>query len=466
MGRKRVTGLQRQLRPQPIDRRSIVCLRRTLLICVASALAALATGGAAGAVASPILILEPSGRVTLRDDPLIPPADRSELPPSLGRSVGATMAAAPKAETASSSDLAAAVARLADSGAIDAATSSTYRSAISSAKSAARRLSGRRRSELRAVIANFNRMSRGGLVTASRLAPMIETLKRNVQWWTSGSLLSYGQRVGFKGSEIVWQSYPGQGLQIQWLGTFGHMNALWTVKSQARELGDLADEVDRLSVKRAGGVAWEYLFQFGGGRPPWVSGLSQGTAVQALARASERLDRPHLLNVARDGLGVFRTRPPSGVRLKTAHGYYYAAYSYAPGQRIYNAFYQSLIGLHDLSAISGDKISRGLWLAGQREGRYELPHSDTGSWSYYQPGELSPMNYHIVLRDFIRGLCDRMTADRQRETIKLRARKGPAAVLGDFKSWPDGGPYCVMTTRFSKYLYKRVGTSPPSPAPR
>jgi hypothetical protein len=152
------------------------------------------------------------------------------------------------------------------------------------------------------------------------------------------------------------------------------------------------------------------------------------------------------------------------VRLKTSHGSYYVAYSYAPGQRIFNAFYQSLIGLHDLSEISGDKLSRQLWLDGQREGRYELPQSDSGSWSYYQPGESSPLNYHILLRDFVRGLCDRMTADRQRETIQLRAKKGPTAVLGNFKSWPDPGPYCVMTARFSKYLYRQVGATPPSPA--
>ena len=457
--------MQQQLRPQRTKPRSIVCLRRSLIFCVASALVFVAFIGAASANASPILILDGNGQLTLRDDPLVPAGAASELPPlQLGASVGASIAAEPRAETASSRDLNTAVARLARTGAISAAIQSSYRDAMSSAKNAAGRLTGTRRSELRAVIANFNRMARSGLVTSSRLASLTETLRRNAQWWTSGSLLSYGQRVGFKGSELVWQSYPGQGLQIQWLGTFGHMNALWTVKSQARELGDLADEVDRLSVKRANGVAWEYLFQFGGGKPPWISGLSQGTAIQALARASERLKRPHLLQVARDGLGAFRTRPPSGVRLKTSHGSYYVAYSYAPGQRIFNAFYQSLIGLHDLSEISGDKLSRQLWLDGQREGRYELPQSDSGSWSYYQPGESSPLNYHILLRDFVRGLCDRMTADRQRETIQLRAKKGPTAVLGNFKSWPDPGPYCVMTARFSKYLYRQVGATPPSPA--
>ena len=59
-----------------------------------------------------------------------------------------------------------------------------------------------------------------------------------------------------------------------------------------------------------------------------------------------------------------------------------------------------------------------------------------------------------------------MTADRQRETTALRQKSGPDAVLNDFKNWPDPGPYCVMTKRFSDYLYARLGTTAPAAAPR
>ncbi len=461
-----IAALQQLLRPPQWQLSSIADVRRTLFLCVASALVTLALWGAASAGASTILILDRSGKVTAQENALIPATPASELPPTLSRSLGAAVATALPAQTVSSASLDGAVARLAGRGAISAATRASFNAALSSARNAAGRLSGQRRREMRAVIANFNRMAKGGLITGSRIAPIIETLRRNAQWWANGSLLSYGQRVGFSGSELVWQAYPGQGLQIQWLGTFGYMNALWTAESKTAELRTLAGEVQRLAVKRAGGNAWEYLFQFGGGRPPWVSGLAQGTAVQALARTSRRLKQPRMMKFALASLGIFRTAPPSGVRLNLAHGSYYLAYSYAPGQRIYNAFYQSLAGLHDLAQLSGSKTANRLWLSGQREGRYQLPFSDSGSWSYYEPGSPSPLNYHKVLRDFVRGLCDRMTADRQRETIKLRATKGPAAVLGNFKAWPDPGPYCVMTERFNRYLYKYLGISAPTPAPR
>ncbi len=441
-------------------------MRRTLFLCVASALVTLALSGAASANASTILLLDPSGMITARENPLIPAGPSSQLPPYPGRSLTAASAATIPAQTASSANLNAAVARLASSGAISATTRANYDAAISSARNAAGRLSGQRRSELRAVIANFDRMARGGLATASRLPALTETLRRNAEWWTNGSSLSYGQRVGFKGSELVWQAYPGQGLQIQWLGTFGYMNALWTAESKSSELRTLAKEVEELASGRAGGVAWEYLFQFGGGRPPWVSGMAQGTAIQALARTSTRFKDASLMKLAKRGLGIFRTPPPSGVRLRLAHGSHYLGYSYAPGQRIYNQFYQALRGLHDLAELSGDKSARRLWLEGQTRGRYELPFSNTGSWSYYEPGSLSTVGYHELLRDFLRGLCDVMTADRQRETILLREKNGPDAVLNNFKNWPDPGPYCVMTKRFSVYLYARLGTKAPAAAPR
>ena len=34
--------------------------------------------------------------------------------------------------------------------------------------------------------------------------------------------------VSFTGSELVYQFYPGHGIQIQWLGTFGKLNGYWS----------------------------------------------------------------------------------------------------------------------------------------------------------------------------------------------------------------------------------------------
>ena len=53
------------------------------------------------------------------------------------------------------------------------------------------------------------------------------TLERNRQWWTTEPLLNNGVRVSFPGSRLVWEYYAGQGIEIQWLGTFGAANGYY-----------------------------------------------------------------------------------------------------------------------------------------------------------------------------------------------------------------------------------------------
>jgi hypothetical protein len=223
----------------------------------------------------------------------------------------------------------------------------------------------------------------------------------------------------------------------------------------------MAREVSSYATPRAGGVAWEYLFRFGGGRPPWVSGMAQGTAIQALARAAQMRRRPALLATGRRALGIFRTAPPQGVRVRAGSGVHYLGYSYAPGQRIFNQFFQALIGLHDFAQIAGDASARRLFLEGERRARTEVVQADTGRWSLYQPGQLSDLGYHKLLRDFVRGLCERLQEDRDRETELLREREGPEAVLDRWDDFPDASPYCHAYLDFNAYLYRSRGRTPP-----
>ena len=131
-------------------------------------------------------------------------------------------------------------------------------------------------------------------------------------------------------------------------------------------------------------IAWEYLFDFGGGAPPWMSGMAQATAIQALARAADLLEQPRYLETARRALGAFETLPPTGVRaVGPAGGIHYLQYSFAPRLWIFNAFLQSLIGLYDYSKATGDERARELFEDAEPEAREELPLSDLGDWSRY-----------------------------------------------------------------------------------
>jgi hypothetical protein len=260
----------------------------------------------------------------------------------------------------------------------------------------------------------------------------------------------------FAASLIVWQFYPGQGLQIQWLGTFGKANALWTAGGRDPELRRLLDEALGLATQRAGGIAFEYLFRFDHGRPPWVSGLAQGTALSALSRAAVRLNEPRYFEAARSALGIFRTAPPDGVRVATPAGAHYLQYSFAPALHIVNGFTQALNGLHDFTALAHDTEGHELFAAGEAQLRAELPAFDTGAWSLYaKPGTESDLGYHRLLRDFLRGLCDRLTEDVRRagEGVPGAPQVGgtpgapPAAPVV-----PDPALYCDTAARFTADL--------------
>jgi D-glucuronyl C5-epimerase C-terminus len=303
--------------------------------------------------------------------------------------------------------VAAALLGLQRSGAI---TPAAYQQAYGSYLAAQRslgRLSGTRRVELGAVIGNLQAIAAGGGMSASRLPALFLTLERNRQWWTTEPLLSSGVRVSFPGSLLVWEYYAGQGIEIQWLGTFGKANGYYLSGHENTNLRQLLGEVLALATQRAGGIAWEYLFQFDGGSPPWTSGLSQGTAVQVLARAWSRFKEPAYLTAAQQALGIFQRQPPLGVRVRTPAGANYAEYTYAPSDRILNGFIQALVGLYDYASITKDPLGLALFEAGDAEARAEVPSYDTGAWSLYDQYGESTLSYHELLTEFLQHLCQR-----------------------------------------------------------
>jgi D-glucuronyl C5-epimerase-like protein len=301
----------------------------------------------------------------------------------------------------------AALASLLHAGAINEALYRQYYNAYVAARQSLGRLSGTRRGELGAVIANVQAIAAAGELNASRLAAVFLTLERNRQWWTSEPLLSGSVRVSFPGSKIVWEHYPGQGIEIQWLATFGKANGYYLSGHENANLRQLLGEVIPLASRRAGGIAWEYLFEFDGGLPPWTSGLSQGTAVQVLSRAWSRFKEPADLAAAQQALGIFETSPPQGVRVSTPAGAHYAEYTYAPGDRILNGFIQSLVGLYDYASITRDPLGLQLFEAGDAEARAEVPRYDTGGWSLYDQFGESDLSYHELLTEFLQHLCER-----------------------------------------------------------
>jgi hypothetical protein len=192
-------------------------------------------------------------------------------------------------------------------------------------------------------------------------------------------------------------------------------------------------------------LTWEYYFAFGGGAPPWISGMAQGTAMQAYARASQRLADPDLLQVARRARGAFERRTPVGVWAPHGSENWYALYSFGPRENVLNGMLQAVNGVRTYADVSGDAAGRKIFERGDKTARAVVHQYDTGAWSLYdrpngRPGAEADLNYHTLNRDFSKYLCQATNAD----------------------------AYCAAADNFTRYLKEDPKLDPhravPSPA--
>jgi D-glucuronyl C5-epimerase-like protein len=414
--------------------------QRRLLV----ALAALATGvlySAAPAQAGRLLIFDKRG-VHSYEEPALPGRSLEPRFRDFGRQDARTAGAAPIGARATRADpVKRAISRTLLAGQIQPGDRDRYLKIYGDSVGLRTRLPLIRARELGYVIATLRLIAGRKQLTPSRMRAMFLILDRNREWWGSKGPPATGARVKFAPSEVIFQYYPGRGLQLQPLANFGFANGLWMSHKDER-LRALIDELVALRVDRAGFSAWEYYFDFGGGSPPWISGMAQATAMQAIARAGAQLGDSALLQIASEGAPAFERRTPTGVRVPAATGAWYALYSFAPRLEVLNGMLQALIGLDAFRTLVGDPRGSALFEAGDALARARIGEYDTGAWSLYsrssgRPGAEADLNYHTLNRDFARKLC-RITA---------------------------APPYCQAADNFSRYLKEDPRLAPFGPAP-
>jgi hypothetical protein len=381
--------------------------RVSLLVAAIASIVTLIAGWAPSAQAAPVLVLEHGGSVVPADDPFLPALPVTPAP------VGASTAGirVHEQQRSASRSVLADLRRLRRRGAITAAAYRHYGAVYRAAVAAAGRLGGTGSAELGAVIGNLSEIAQAGQLTVSRLPALFLTLERNRQWWASGVIPATYGRVEFAGDDRVWEYYPGQGIELQVLGTFGKADGLYSAgRAHYAALQKLLAEMLPLAAHRGGGLTWEYYFHFEGGGLPWTSAMSQGTAIEALTRAFKASRDSSYLTLAHSALRIFTLPPPTGVAVRTRAGTRYVQYTFAPSQDILNAFLQSLIGLYDYAHVSGDSLATRLFAAGDAQARAQTPRFDTGAWSLYQPGIEDSLSYHELVTGFLGQLCQKTHA--------------------------------------------------------
>jgi D-glucuronyl C5-epimerase C-terminus len=405
------------------------------------------------AQAKRVLVLGRGGHVSARNDRYVPVTE--PIGPALGPRTSRRHATARAATTGPT--VLGALQTLYLQGQISSAIYSADQTTWNQAVSTEANLKGTPATELGAVIANVNQIASSGQLTASRLPEVFLTVSRNAQWWRTGVIPSSGQDVEFSGSQIVWEYYPGQGIELQVLGTFGKADGLYTGNEYPQMLS-LMGEMLPLAATRNGALTWEYLFEFENGIPPWTSAMSQGTAIEALTRASKASTSEgnstaaaQYLSVAHQALAILQQAPPQGVAVTASHGTRFLLYSFNPNELVINGFLQTLIGLWDYWHASGDTTARALFKAASPEAQYELPSYDTGAWSLYEPGQEDTLSYHELVTGFLQQLCAR-TGNQTfcGEASRFNSYLKTAPVLGLLTSTAHAGSGASIAFKLSK----------------
>jgi hypothetical protein len=245
-------------------------------------------------------------------------------------------------------------------------------------------------------------------IIKDRVAPLFTTLSNNTKWFRHNQPVAAGTDRRFGGSRIIFQYFEGSGWQFHPLSNFAKLNAIWTVDTAParRAQRSYARQLIRWGVHRSGALTWEYYFSFSGSPAPWISAISQGTAIQSLARVAYRMHNKSIMRAAKLATRSFNQPPTRGVRLKRDGGYHFLGYSGAPRLIILNMFLSSVDALHDYALINNDRHARHLYRKGVAAAKKETPMFDTGSWSLYSlNGEKTDLHYHLLTIEFLDKLC-------------------------------------------------------------
>ena len=337
--------------------------------------------------------------------------------------------------------------RAAAAGRIDPLDAQDYRATARRARAVLPKLPSSRYRNLAGVVQQVAGFWKG--YDAPRGRTLFGMLDFNTRWFANHWDRKAGTDVVDYSDGVWYRAFPGLGFQFHPLENFAKLNNFASRKDGVRG-GELAQALLDRGVPRAGGLAWEYYFRFGGGRPPWLSGMAQAVAAQALARAGTRFEDPQLMAASQR---VYRTVPSLTRRVDA--GPWIRIYAFS-SVMVLNAQLQTIVSLQDYVAQTGDQAAAALASQLEDAAVAMLPRFDTGAWSLYAlGGSEAPLNYHKYVVRLLTILA-RRTQDPTfvayaqrfgndlREPPQVRSGGAPGAIY----PWPADGYRDVAYYRF------------------
>ena len=323
-------------------------------------------------------------------------------------------------------------------GRLSGAESREYRAIVTRAVGVLGNVSGSRRTVLARVLNLVRRQA--GAFTRPRALALFSMLDENTRYLARRGLPPNETDVVGRGG-VVYRVGWGYGLQFHPLGNVAALNA-HLYANRTRQARALASALAARAVPNArGGAVWEYYFPYGGGSPPWTSGMAQALGAQAFARSGERLNAPDLFAVARRAYAAI----PGRLVRSVSTGPWVRLYSFN-GMVVLNAQLQSFLSIRDYSRIVNDGGAEAFASRLETSSRGLLPRFDTGYWSNYTPGSEAPVKYHRYHVELLHFMAARTGLDlwaKARDRFARYTREPPVFKLGNatpaFYPWPKDG---------------------------
>lgn len=237
----------------------------------------------------------------------------------------------------------------------------------------------------------------GAPLTAPRALALFGQLRANDDWFSRRAAPAASTDI--TGSDgVVYRFFTNQGFEFHPLANFGALNARVAAKDVAGTQR-LADALAARGIHGPGGrVSWEYYFRFGGGRPPWTSGMAQAVAAQAFARAALLVSADSATYLA-DARAAYLAIP-GRLTTKLSAGPWIRLYSFRT-VAVLNAQLQSVLSLQSYAANANDPDAAALASQMEQAAAASLARFDTGYWLYYSldraPSPLSYFDYVLQL---------------------------------------------------------------------
>jgi len=288
----------------------------------------------------------------------------------------------------------------------------------------------------------------GSRLTKPRALAVFGQLRANDDWFAKRA--APGASTDITDSDgVVYRFFTDQGFEFHPLANFGALNARIAAKDVAGTQR-LADALAARGVHGPGGsISWEYYFRFGGGHPPWTSGMAQAVAAQAFSRAALLVsdDSSTYLSEARAAYLAI----PGRLITKLSVGPWIRLYSFRTIS-VLNAQLQSVLSLQSYAKNADDAAAAAL--AGQMEqaAAANLARFDTGYWiDYSLDGAPSPLSYF----DFVLQLLQKLSTQdprfaAARTSFAAYLHEAPAfqvanAPEGSIRFWLSKPAYVTVT---------------------